>query len=251
MSDSTEIMRLRVLLAFYQMDEESRTVMNISRMLVEEHYVVSRVISGLEKEGLIERKTPRKPVLTAKGKEKAEKYSKRMELTLNHLLYEGVSMENARNDAYHWALNNTDETMAVIANTEEKYRVKYELRDNKNFSGKELCKKMNDGTYRFPFIIYKEQIGNNQNTNISMANSRKSGMLMQGKVQTVKYNYNNSFIDVEKNGDAICFPAECLNFLNIGSGVDQILHGSVCLKMKCSVGIIHMPESVAIFTILI
>ena len=83
------------------------------------------------------------------------------------------------------------------------------------------------------------------------ANSRKSGMLMQGKVQTVKYNYNNSFIDAEKNGDAICFPAECLNFLNIGSGVDQILHGSVCLKMKCSVGIIHMPESVAIFTILI
>ena len=53
MSDSTEIMRLRVLLAFYQMDEESRTVMNISRMLGEEHYVVSRVISGLEKEGLI------------------------------------------------------------------------------------------------------------------------------------------------------------------------------------------------------
>lgn len=138
---------------------------------------------------------------------------------------------------------------------------------------------MNDGTYRFPFIIYKEQIEKNENTNISMANagfehpcelvvrdgigmihmralnvsanSRKSGMLMQGKVQNVKYNYNNAFIDAEKNGDAICFPAECLNFLNIGSGVDQILHGSVCLKMKCSVGVIHMPESVAIFTILI
>lgn len=188
-------------------------------------------------------------------------------------------MENARNDAYHWALNNTDETMAVIANAEEKYRVKYELRDKKNFSGKELCKKMNDGTYRFPFIIYKEQIDKYHNNNISMANSgfehpcelvvrdgvgmihiraltmsansRKSGMLMQGKVQTVKYNYNNAFIDAEKNGDAICFPAECLNFLNIGSGVDQILHGSVCLKMKCSAGVIHMPESVAIFTILI
>lgn len=279
MFDSMEIIRLRVLLAFYQMDEESRSVMNISRMLGQEHYVISRVISGLEKEGLIERETPRKPVLTAKGKEKAEKYSKRMELTLNHLLYEGVSMENARNDAYNWALNNTDETMTVIANAEEKYRVKYELRDKKNFSGKDLCKKMNDGTYRFPFIIYKEQIEKKQNTNISMANagfehpcelvvrdgvgmihmraltmsanSRKSGMLMQGKVQTVKYNYNNVFIDAEKNGDAICFPAECLNFLNIGSGVDQILHGSVCLKMKCSVGVIHMPESVAIFTILI
>lgn len=87
MSDSTEIMRLRVLLAFYQMDEESRTVMNISRMLGEEHYVISRIISGLEKEGLVKRETPRKPVLTAKGIKVAEKYSKRMELTLNHLLY--------------------------------------------------------------------------------------------------------------------------------------------------------------------
>ena len=78
-----------------------------------------------------------------------------MELTLNHLLYEGVSMESARNDAYRWALSNTDETMAVIANAEEKYRVKYEMRNKKSFTGKELCKRMNDGVYKFPFIIYK------------------------------------------------------------------------------------------------
>ena len=39
--------------------------------------------------------------------------------------------------------------------------------------------------------------------------------------------------------------------LNIGSGVGQILHGSVCLRMQCSVGTKHMPESTAIFTILI
>lgn len=279
MSDDGEILRLRVLLAFYQMDKESCTVMNISRMLGQEHYVISRIITGLEKEALIKKETPRKPVLTEKGLETARRYASRMELTLNHLLYEGVSMENARNDAYHWALSNTDETMAVIANAEEKYRVKYELRNKKSFDGRELCRKMKEGTYRFPFIIYKEQIGKNENSNISMANagfehpcelvvhdgmgtihmraltisanSGKSGILMQGKVKTVKYNYNNSYIDAEKNGDTICFPAECLNFLNIGSGVDQILHGSVCLKMKCSVGVIHMPESTAIFTILI
>lgn len=279
MSDEGEILKLRVLLAFYQMDKDSCTVMNISRMLGEEHYVISRLISGLEKEGLIKKEAPRKPVLTEKGLKEAKRYANRMELTLNHLLYEGVSMENARNDAYHWALSNTDETMAVIANAEEKYRVKYELRNKTSFDGRELCRKMNDGTYRFPFIIYKEQIGKNRNSNISMANagfehpcelvvrngtgmihmraltisanSGKSGILMQGKVKTVKYNYNNSYIDAEKNGDTICFPAECLNFLNIGSGVDQILHGSVCLKMKCSVGVIHMPESTAIFTILI
>ena len=71
------------------------------------------------------RTSPRQPVLTEKGIEEAKRYQKRMELTLNHLLYEGVSMESARNDAYRWALSNTDETMAVIANAEEKYRVKY------------------------------------------------------------------------------------------------------------------------------
>ena len=37
--------------------------------------------------------TPRKPVLTAKGKEKAEKYSKRMELTLN-LANLGSTLQN-------------------------------------------------------------------------------------------------------------------------------------------------------------
>lgn len=279
MSDSADILRLRVLLAFYQMEDDSSIVMNISRMLGEEHYVISRVINSLEKDALIKRISPRKPVLTDKGLSEAERYSKRMELTLNHLLYEGVSIENARNDAYRWALNNTDETMAVIANAEEKYRVKYELRECNKFNGRDLCKCMNDGVYKFPFIIYREQIGRNHRTNISMANegfehpcelvisngtgkiylkaltvsanSKKSGTLMQGKVQTVKYYQNNAFVETERNGDTICFPAECLEFLNIGSGVDQILHGSVCLKMKCSAGVIHMPESIAIFTVFI
>lgn len=125
MSDTAEILRLRVLLAFLQLERESCTVMNMSRMLVEEHYAISRTINGHEKEGLVSRTSPRQPVLTEKGIEEAKRYQKRMELTLNHLLYEGVSMESARNDAYRWALSNTDETMAVIANAEEKYRVKY------------------------------------------------------------------------------------------------------------------------------
>ena len=45
--------------------------------------------------------------------------------------------------------------------------------------------------------------------------------------------------------------AGSLYFLNIGSGMGQILHGSVCLRMQCSVGTNHMPESTAIFTIMI
>lgn len=32
---------------------------------------------------------------------------------------------------------------------------------------------------------------------------------------------------------------------------DILLHGSVCLKMQCSVGDMHMPESTAVFTMFI
>ena len=55
MSDTAEILRLRVLLAFLQLERESCTVMNMSRMLGEEHYAISRTINGLEKEGLVSR----------------------------------------------------------------------------------------------------------------------------------------------------------------------------------------------------
>ena len=37
----------------------------------------------------------------------------------------------------------------------------------------------------------------------------------------------------------------------MGKGRDTLLHGSVCLKMQCSVGDMHMPESTAIFTMFI
>lgn len=95
-------------------------------------------------------------------------------------------------------------------------------------------------------LLYIEQIGKNQNSNISMANagfdhpcelvvrdgvgmihmrartmsanSRKSGMLMQGKVQTVKYNYNNSFIDAEKNGD------EMFSWNHSHAGISSNIH---------------------------
>lgn len=55
----------------------------------------------------------------------------------------------------------------------------------------------------------------------------------------------------EEDGENLAFSADVLHFLNIGEGMGQILHGSVCMRMQCSVGTMHMPESTAIFTIMI
>lgn len=167
MPDSPDILRLRVLLCFLKRDETC-TVMGISRTLKEAKQNISRAMIALEKDGLLDRSNPRCPTLTAPGYQKAKYYAERIEITLNHLLYEGVDVESARQDAFQWALYCSDKTMETIRATEQRYRVKYELRDQKQFSGIQLCKLLKDGVYQFPFLIYREHVKNG--TNISMAN---------------------------------------------------------------------------------
>lgn len=167
--------------------------------------------------------------------------------------------------------------MDIVRATAEQYKVKFQLRDRKNFSGDTLCKMLKDGSYRFPFMVYRENIKNG--TNLSMGNngfeqpcvlnvkgttgtvnlraidmqekSALNGNLMRGKINILKYLCNGEYANAEINGDILQLPASVFNFVNIGSGADQILHGSVCVKIQCSVGTLHMPESTAIFTILI
>lgn len=277
MSASTDILRFRVMLCFLKSAPEHCTVTGISRTLKEEKYTISRIMQSLEKEGLIDRTNVRSPVLTEAGHTLAERYSERVEIATTHLLYEGVDIENAKRDACYWALYCSDKLMEVVSSSEERYRVKHELRNRQSFSGAELCRLMKDGSYQFPFIVYREQVKNN--SNLSMANegfehpctlyvnggvgfiqlrsltitakSGANGTMLSGKVDKMEYFDSGQFISAEMHGNVISFPAEVLNFVNMGSGVGQILHGSACLKMQCSCGSMHMPESKAIFTILI
>lgn len=277
MPDTTDILRLRVLLCFLNLPVEDCTVTGISRTLNVEKYKISRMIIALENDGYINREDVRHPILTPTGYQEAVRYSDRMNVTLNHLLYEGVDIENAKQDAFYWALYCSDKTMDAVRATEERYRVKYELRGQKQFSGAALCKKLHDGCYQFPFLIYREHVKNGNN--LSMANdgfehpcnlcikdgtgviqmrvqsvsakSKANGKLMHGQVNSLKYFNAGRYISAELSGNVLSFPAESLHFVNMGTGVGQILHGSVCLKMECSVGVLHMPESTAIFTILI
>lgn len=277
MEDDVKIFRLRVLLCFLRSDSADCTVTGISRTLGEEKYAVSRAMAALEKDGYIDREDIRSPIVTEKGYRAAARYAQRLEIALNHLLYEGVDMESAKKDAFVWALYCTDSTMDAVRATEERYRVKYELREQKQFTGAALCKRLKDGSYEFPFLIFREHIKNG--SNLSMANegfyhpctlsvkngvgavqlravsisakSQFSGALMSGKVKSVRYFDAGRYIRAESNGQIFSFPADVLRFVNVGSGTGQILHGSVCLQMECSVGPIHMPESNAIFTMLI
>ena len=277
MWDDYKIFRVRVLLAFLKGTEDDHTVVKIAKTLNVTKQRVSRLLMELEKDGIIDRANPRNPQLTPQGRSVANRYAERITVSINHLLFEGVSLQKAEQDAYHWAIYNTDETMEVIKNSATWYRVKYELRDRRNFSGDVLCKTLGDGDYHFNYVIYREHA--KDGSNVSMANqafahpgslvvkngvgmlylrilnlTAKSPFTMQeitGKVSGCQYMVGGEFIPAEMNEDIVAFPASALNFVNIGANMNQILHGSVCLKMTCSVSMTHTPQVVAIFTMLL
>ena len=275
MSDTYGILRLRVLLSFLK-DDDTCTVTGIARTLNETKQSISRILIGLEKDGLVNREDQRHPILTKKGYALAQSYSERINISQNHLIYEGVGIDDAKQDSYYWALFNSDNTMDIIRSSEKKYRVKYALRGKKHFTGTTLCKLLDDGEYTQPFIFYREHIKNGNN--ISMANegfehpctlsvkngvgmiqlqaipivqkSMSSGEEMCGEIKSLQYFDSGLYVGAEKCGNILSIPASVLNFINIGEGISQVLHGSVCCKMQCNVGVAHMPESIAIFTLL-
>lgn len=273
-----EEMRFRILMCFLNFTEGNRKIGKMAQALDMEKYEMSRCVAQLEKEGLADRSDARNPVLTPKGRRLAEMYAKRMELAQNHLMYEGLPKDVARHDALMITLHCSDTFFETIRLFEETMRMKEIFADRKAFSGREFCEKINDGRYTFPFIIYREKVKNGNN--ISMANngfahpceavigegggivliravdmeesSKFSGLQMKGRVKHLKYFDGRRFVEAAVNGNFIQIPLKHFNFMNIGSdNMTRILHGSICLKMCCTVGEAHMPESTAIFTLFI
>lgn len=273
MPESLEILKMRVLICFLNENARICTVTGLATMFGEGKQKMHRIFATLEKESLLNRSNPRSPVLTELGREKAHYYENRINIVLNHLLYEGLDMDNAEHDAYAWAMFSSDKGMEIIKSSEQRYRAKYELRKREQFDGIELCKHLHDGEYRLPFLIYKEHMTDGNNLSMSnsgfehpciltvtngegtiqlrpkeiWARSQMTGQEMIGRVRMLMYWDGMTFKNAETVNGMLTFPASTLSFLNIGSGMEQILHGSVCLKMQCSVGTNHMPEATAIF----
>lgn len=275
MAESSEVLRLRVLLSFY--NDENVTVTGLSRSLGEEKYTISRLLSAMEEEGLVDRSNNRHPKLTSEGMTAAERYVQRVDTLSNYLLFKGVSLENARTDALQMALHISDESVDALRREEELETVKYEFRDRRKFSGSEFFSKLPDGNYKLSFIVYREKANNV--TNVSMANegfehpgilsvtdgvgtirlkvttlnarSAKTGDAMKGKVKSLRYFDNGDYIAAEQDGDIIAFPAESFRFYNLRPGFDPVLHGTLPIKITANVGTMHMPDSIAFFTILL
>lgn len=268
MSNAADILRLRVLLCFLKSDANDCTVTGIAKTLSIEKYVVSRVLATLEKEDLINREDTRNPIITEKGYRYAVYYSERLEMALNHFLCHGVDVESAKQDAFNAALYCSEKTMEAIRTTEERYRVKYELLKQKQFSGSAFCKRLKDGCYPFPFFVSSEHAENGQplsSSNDCFAHpctlriEKGVGVIrLRAKLPLganplnspdikLKYGDAGRYISAESNGQVFSFPAEVLHFVNIGSGTEPLLHGSVGIQIETAPACVET----AIFTILV
>ena len=142
----------------------------------------------------------------------------------------------------------------------------------KEISGDMLSANLDDGEYPFAFTIYKaDKLG------ISMANdgfvhpgileikmghgnlilqpkeveheSLMGKMILKGKVESLKYETEQKYIASQVIMDNFVIPISKLYFYY--SKEERILQTSVKIKVKSNVGMIHMPESVAILTIIL
>lgn len=151
------ILKVKTLICF-QNQKEQWNVTNLAVTLGEEKYAVSRVLTVLEKEGLIDKSNRRKPILTKKGKMAAEAYSQKVELVIGHLLSTGVSQEVAREDAVTIASYCKEETLEALKKEEIAKRVKYGFREGMEFDGERLSRRYPDGNYPIPFTIFQKEL---------------------------------------------------------------------------------------------
>lgn len=264
----TDILKLRILIAFWRTGYGGVTVTGLAKTLGEEKYSISRAVASLSADGLIDKSNPRSPLLTDEGKYTARYYNTRINTILNGLRHKGVGIENAENDAFYLAMYCSDQTFEAVKALEQRSSFKSEIGSMVSFSGELLDKKLKDGTYRFPYIIYRESIVNG--TNISPFNSAFEHPCLleinngvgtvrfwyksnyQGKrIKSFEYFLNGKYYSTEMVGDILHFPIEAVVFENLGQGVGQILHGSACVRIKVMNEHNRLEERCAIFTILI
>lgn len=270
------ILQLQVLLAFTKGSPDTHTVVNIGKSLDLTKQKVSRLLKELEEGGYVDRSDCRQPKLTEAGEQMAAYYADRLSLAFHFLLYDGVSLAHAQHDAYIWALYNSEETMDALRKTGVWHRLKEDLRSRKDLNGAVVCAGLEDGLYRFPFMIYRQHA--TEQTCVSMANEgfehpgnlivkngmgrihlrirtmtarTRTGEEAEGKVVGVKYYADGIYQPAAVSEDLVSFPAAALHFIGGGTDERQVLHGSVSLQMSCSVGETLMPEAKAVFTVMV
>lgn len=271
-----EMSSLKAKLLIYLLGAEGRscTITHLATVFCVAKSTVSRSAEWCRNQNIIERNEDRSIALTTYGRQLAKLYLHRRNICREFLLAEGVPQKSAEQDAIHFAVAGSEDSLSVLERFAEMHRIKQSLGNQLCLSGREFCEVLQDGSYPFSFLFYRCKCREQCAISPSMANkgfvhpgelvvknkngliilkakpiehvSALSGFKVQGILQNLQYKEGGRFKEAGKEADTFYFPASGVEFLNVGAG--RLFQGSTILKMSCSAGVIHMPESTAIFT---
>lgn len=135
----------QILLCYMNMDERELNVTSLARTLGVDKYAVSRALSRMEKEGLVNKDNPRKPILTTTGWERAKRFNEKMNIAMSFLMENGGVYKGIDEDAISMALALSDEVLKRMIGQRKALTKKAIDRDV--IEGYSLQKYFEDGTY--------------------------------------------------------------------------------------------------------
>lgn len=262
--------QMKYLLTLNRQDKKSVT--NIAKVYGVNKSTVSRALSVCIDKGLLSKELE----LTKYGQEFVQHYLYRYERIAKWLGKNGIEEETAKKDAYAIMEGCSEETLKMLCQEGELYKVCEYFSEKKKrqfIDGSEFEKQISEGEYRLPFVFRKDS--QRATEQISMANEafhhpaklfiKKNKSLiclklkkmkqisftgrlrLEGKLKAMSYENKGHYVNVSIDDDIAYIPLSAFTF--VFARPDRILYGSVRLKMTCTVGNIHMPERTALLTV--
>ena len=224
-NNANKMLFYRTVLCFSDCKEEKCTVTGIAKKLNVEKYQISRIITSLEQQGIVEKDSKGVPSLTEIGINYISDYHKRVDLLVSFLLRSGLDPSYARDISLHIAGHANDAIMEVIEDKELRMQVKDTLAKQDKFSGTTFVKKMNAGSYTLPFVIITKQNSlltffgqDKENTTVLNIVGKKGNFQIHpgNKVRSIEFFDNGEYISAENVGEIFFIPADVVSFVQMG-----------------------------------
>ena len=263
--------KLSYLLFLYKQKDTNYTLTRLAQGFGVSKSTFSRVLNTFFQEGLIKEKG--KGDLSCQGCCLAREYLKDISKLCDWLkTTANFDQDEAYQEALSLVLTLSPESRTKLVSNTSKVHLFNLLDSIKEISGDMLEANLDDGGYPFAFTIYKED-----RLAISMANdgfvhpgildintgqgylllkpkevehvSLLGKMVLKGEVANLKYQDGDDFVESMRIKSDYVIPISKLHFYY--SREERMLQTSLKIKVKASVGQLHMPESMAILTIII
>ena len=276
MTEYATVLKIRTLLCFLSNETHVCSVTGLSKTLCQEKYKISRIITDLEKDGLVSRSSKNKPVLTEKGLKVAKDYYNKVDLSVNLLPNSGVAPSNASRDGLIWGVFNSADTCEAVEKVWNISKLKNSLSQQKNFLGRVLSQKLKDGKYVGSVVLYDKgayAVDNLADFNKAIINSavivikeghgkiqletrevtlinEKTSTIQPYTLEHIRYNDSGKMEASEKLGRIFTVPLDDMRFSVFGQDSQKILHGHSNMELTFRDYDGNLIEKKVLFTVI-